>query len=218
MSLRVVLYAEGGNETRSELGLPPAPGEPLLEDDLGPAHLLVRRCLADARRIPENAVRFEAPKRTARGRIAVGAELYDRRVTLRQLLVWPMTPKQPARPELAVVLVDCDAEPGRKQKLEGWVSDLPGTRIIAVAIQEFEAWLIADTVALNKALGAGPSTAPDPESMKPRQAKELLASWVGAQSRTDRDIRRTLAEICDLDVVAKRCSAFGEFRKELGRS
>jgi hypothetical protein len=63
--------------------------------------------------------------------------LYGNRNDLRRLLVWPMGSNDPARrPDVAIVLVDGDEDRGRKQLLEGWVSNLAVTSVIAVAIQE----------------------------------------------------------------------------------
>jgi hypothetical protein len=212
MSLRVVLYAEGGNETAGEIALPPAPGTPLLEDNLGAGHILVRRCLELTRKIPAPAVRFEAPLRDRRGNVARGTALLHRE-TLRQLLSWPLAHK---RPDLVVILVDCDEEQDRKARLEDCVSDLVVSKVIAVAVQEFEAWLIADHAAVCKALDA-PLTVPrDPERMARREAKGLLASWMGSRPESsERNVRRTLANLCDLDIVRRRCSAFDELLRDL---
>ena len=190
------------------------------EEHLGPAHILVRRCLVADRSIPEGAVRFEGPMRTPRACAAVGTALYGTRQSLRRLLTWPMHPKAPQQPDLAVVLVDADGDTGRKTRLEAWCSDRPVTKVIGVAIQEFEAWLIADIRALKGALNAAPRAPTHLESMKGREAKELFALWLRTHvpDRSEREIRMTLASTCELDEVAKRCSAFDVFRKELARS
>ena len=212
MSLRAVLYAEGGNETAGEPGLPPAPGAALLEDDLGSGHVLVRRCLELTRGVPAAAVRFEAPLRDRRGNVARGAALLQRE-TLRQLLSWPL-PRM--RPELVVVLVDCDEDPGRKARLEEIVAGIAVSTVIAVAVQEFEAWLVADHRAVCQALDATLSAPKEPERMARREAKGLLATWMGDRTAVDqRGIRRTLAGLCDLDIVRRRCTAFDQFLRDL---
>jgi len=212
MSLRVVLYAEGGNETTGEAGLPPAPGTSLLEGNLGSGHVLVRRCLELTRNLPAPAVRFEAPLRDRRGNVARGTALLHRE-TLRQLLTWPLAHM---RPDLAVVLVDGDEDLSRKARLEELVSDIAVSRVIAVAVQEFEAWLIADHAAVRKALGAALPAPADPERMARREAKGLLASWMGDRTESSkRGIRMTLASLCDLEVVRRRCAAFDEFLRAL---
>jgi hypothetical protein len=212
MSLRVVLYAEGGNETAGEVGIPPAPGTPLREDNLGSGHILVRRCLELTRNIPAPAVRFEAPLRDRRGNVARGTALLHRE-TLRQLLTWPLAHR---RPELVVVLVDCDEDQSRRARLEEFVSDVAVPKVIGVAVQEFEAWLIADHAAACQALGAAPTAPRDPERMSRREAKGLLASWMGDRPESsERGIRMTLANLCDLEVVRRRCAAFDHFLRAL---
>ncbi len=212
MSLRVVLYAEGGNETAGAIGLPPAPGTTLHEDNLGSGHLLLRRCIEKARNIPAPAIRFEAPLRDRRGNVARGTQLLHRE-TVRQLLSWPLASK---RPDLVVILVDADEDTGRKAKLEETLSDLVVTRVVAVAVQEFEAWLIADHPAVVQTLGHAPPMPKDPERMARREAKALLESWVGERAApSERVVRRTLATLCDLDVVSRRCAAFDQFLREL---
>jgi len=130
VTLRVVLYGEGGREVSGELGPPPRSGEVLIEKALGPAHVLVRRCLELARGLPDKAVQFEAPVRDSRARVARGTALYAHRQTLRRLLTWA---DASMRPELAIVLVDCDGFPRRKAELDEWVADLPVTKVIGVA-------------------------------------------------------------------------------------
>lgn len=99
--MRIVVYAEGPSERAGEIALPPAPGQPLTEEHLGPVHVLVRRLLVQERRLPEGAIGFEAPL-LVRGREARGSHLYTS-TTLRQLLRWARTEK---RPDLAIVIVD----------------------------------------------------------------------------------------------------------------
>ena len=212
MSLRVVLYAEGGNETAGEIGIPPAAGTPLLEDNLGSGHILVRRCLDLTRNIPAAAIRFEGPLRDRRANVARGTALLHKE-TLRQLLTWPVARM---RPDLVVVLVDCDEDKGRKTRLEELVADLVVSKVIAVAVQEFEAWLIADHAAVCQAFGTTLPPPRDPERMDRREAKALLESWmVHRPESTERAMRMTLANLCDLDVVRQRCAAFDDFLRAL---
>jgi hypothetical protein len=170
VSLRVVLYAEGSGETLGELSsFQSAPGTPLAEEQLGAGHVLARRAIASARGIPEDAVLFEAPLRTARGLVAHGSDFLNR-TTLRRLLTWPDLQR---RPELAIVLVDADGEANRGARLERDIEGLAHA-VVGVAKQEFEAWLIADHAALNAVLGLALQESQSPEEMKPREAKQLL--------------------------------------------
>lgn len=212
--MKVVLYAEGVGETGK--GLLPAPGDVLPEELLGPAHVLVRRGLQRERRIPEAATQFVAPQRV-RARQPKGSDLHHRQ-TLRQLLSWPLASR---RPDLAVVFVDADGERARQRTLEAHVEGLPIPKVLAVAVQEFEAWLLADTSALAEALQRTVQAGPSPESLDPGVAKKTLNDWMAEQA-ADPDqrlaLRREIAERCALDEVSRCCSAFATFLRALGEA
>jgi len=211
-ALRIVLYAEGGGETTGELEGLRAPGDPLRDEEQGPGHLLVRRAVTLAGSVPEQAIVFEEPLRTRRGRLPRGSDLHDTN-TLAQLLTWGTRSRQP---DLCVVLVDSNGDTRRKERLNAAMSGLTVPKVIAMAIAEFEAWLIADHQAVARVLGSGPVDLGPPESLSPRSAKNALKSWIVAAARDGNEVRRTLARICDLGVLAKRCGAFATFLKELG--
>lgn len=151
MTVRVVLLAEGAGETGGTQTLLPAAGDTLTDAMLGPAHSLVRRAVAQGWSVPAEAVRFEVPLRTTRGTIPRGSELLDRG-TLRRVLLWA---RPTLRPDLNIVLVDADAEgaTARRDRLTTATQDLPGVRVIAVAVREFEAWLLADADTLRSVTG-----------------------------------------------------------------
>jgi hypothetical protein len=211
MNPRVVLYAEGGNETGGS-GPPPTPGAEMHDDALGAAHLLVRRVLAAAWGIPLAAVRFIGPLRR-RGVVIRGSQLLDRE-TLRQALSFG---SERRRPDFAVVLVDEDGDDARHRTVDGHVADLPLPRVVGCAVREFEAWLIADHAPVRAMLG--PLQAPASiEQLRPTEAKALLAGWASSGNVAEIELRRTLASQCDLDDVAHRCAAFARFRNDVGRS
>ncbi len=103
--MRVVLYAEGSGEAAGTTTLPPLPGAPLNEAEIGAGHVLLRRCLERERKIPAAAIQFLGPLRF-RGAVARGSTLRTKQA-LRQLLTWPSASR---RPDLAVVLVDAENE------------------------------------------------------------------------------------------------------------
>lgn len=90
------------------------------------------------------------------------------------------------RPELAVVLVDCDDHLDRRKLLLEHVTGIVVPRAIGVPVQEFEAWLVADEVAVRAACGRTVPKAPGPEGMKPGEAKQLLGQWLASVARPSR--------------------------------
>jgi hypothetical protein len=210
MSIRVVVHAEGSKETGA-ITLRPKPGSALTEDQLGAAHILVRRCVIAASGAPQAAIRLLEPLRLRTGRVARGSSLLDGN-TLRQLLAWPL---RETRPDLAVLLIDADGYPDRRRELGEWTKGAMLQPVIGVAVQEFEAWLVADDAAVGAALRLAFPTPSAPESMAPGEAKKLLEAAIGQQGAGPQQIRRTIAALADLDRVAKRAPAFQHFRTDL---
>jgi len=211
--VRVVVYAEGQGELKGAKNRKLSPGSPLTEEDLGSAHLLVRRCLERVRGVDPSAVRFEAPLHNTRGKVVKGSMLHSRD-TLRPLLFWGGANKQP---DLAIVLVDADGDAGRQRLLDEAIEGVPVKAVVAVAIQEFEAWLVADPDALKSILRKPLSVPKSPEKLSRREAKELLQQWCEehARSRDAAELRRDLARQCDLDTLAQKCTAFASFLSKL---
>ncbi|HZI13531.1 MAG TPA: DUF4276 family protein [Myxococcus sp.] len=210
---RVVIYAEGAGELAGTVRTQHAPGSPLRPEELGAAHLLVRRCLERTRDLDPSLIQFEEPLRTRRGKLARGSDLYTPE-TLRLLLTWADVSKEP---ELSVVLVDQDADAGRQESLTMAIQDIPVETVIGVAIEEFEAWLIADPEALKSVFRQPVRLDRSPEKLRRREAKEQLQQWSEqhASSKDAAELRRKLAEQCDLDTVAQQCSAFADFLNRL---
>lgn len=220
MSLHLVLYAEGPAEDRGEMTWLPAPGSPMEAEHLGPAHCLVARLVAASSPIPEPAVKFLAPLRV-QGRRHQGSDLLSRK-RLRQLLTFATAER---RPHLVIVMVDEDGQGSRLDELRRLTDGLAQPHVIAVAVREFEAWLIADAQAL-AAVFPGVLTPTDPESMPPTQAKTLLRSWLEEQSSAAtqadraeevRQARIELARRSDFDRLLQ-LRAFQRFRDDLRRA
>jgi uncharacterized protein DUF4276 len=209
--VRVVLYAEGGRDRGSSSQV--APREPLPDEALGPAHILVRRCLLEA--VSDLIVTFEAPKRHRAGRSAKGSDLRSSKL-LRQLITFAIN-----RPDLVVVLIDADGEGRRRlRSLEAIVEQCkrPHPVVVGVPVQEFEAWLVADQSSVHEVVGHHYDSLVEPESLAPTEAKEWLdrvTSRSYSEVHEKRKAHRGIAAACDLDRLAGRCRAFERFRKKL---
>ena len=212
MVTRVVLYAEGSAELGFAARPTCRPGHALESRTLGPAHELVRRCIEHVSSSMPDDVKFEAPLLCG-GRHAVGSDLSDRR-NLRQLLTWP---DLSMRPDLAVLLVDHDGTPERRSTLRGLLSTPPltSTWVLGIAIEEFEAWLVADIVALGNALGESIPQDKNPESLPPGRAKSTLLEHIGKRQLDEPKVRMQVAASCDIDRVSKECRAFEDFLTDL---
>jgi hypothetical protein len=213
--MRVVLYAEGPNET----GLTERPplsgrGSSIVDDDLGPAHLLTRRCIDHVTKHKLPSIQFHAPLRLGAAS-ARGSHLLDPK-RLEELLTWV----HPARtPDLAVVIVDADgAESARRKTLNEVISQrevfLPPT-VVAIAVEEFESWLVADQHPINRALGHE-IDALDLKNWRPGKAKSwLMRRLAGVGAKEQEQIRRTLCQDCDLDVISNSSPSFTRFLDDL---
>jgi len=207
MSLRVALIAEGSGDlgSSSRLNLPRATvNEALINDELGPAHWLIRRAVAAAKGMPEDAVTFVAPLRLPTGRAPRGSDLLLRRNLARLVAYPPLTP----RPDLIIVLIDEDGEADRAANLNAARPALPPDALLtAVAVREFEAWLISDGGALRTLDLPGPPPA-NPEQTDPRAAKTWLGNATAASLSPAFTIRCDLARLVDLSVLRKRSVSF----------
>lgn len=215
MTIRVVVHAEGTREllaSRTETRPPPAPGQALLGDlgELGAAHIIVRRVIDYVSDVPEKAIQFDQGFRTTQGKLPRGSDLLheDR---LRKLMTW--FPMGPEPPDLAVVFVDCDGEESRYARLRSVVEVLrvPPQRVVTVAVQEFEAWLIADGNAVEAVVGTRVDE-PNPEDLEVREAKEMLERVLARDPHAQRSsIARTLS----IGEVEGRCASFHRFIGDL---
>jgi len=94
-------------------------------------------------------------------------------------------------------------------------SHLLATRVIGVAVEEFESWLIGDPQALFQTV-PGSIPPPDIETLDPREAKRLLQQWIGnQQAKTDVQVRLSLANLLSLETLESRCPSFARFTLDL---
>ena len=216
---RIVLYCEGLRESTPGNQYPPIPGEVLEDGQWGAAHWLVARLVEADHDLPRRALRFVAPMHW-RGQMVRGSQLRNRKC-IRRVLSWP---SEQDRPDLAIVMIDADQDAWRKrqQMLRRHIEDLaiaPPT-VIAVAVREFEAWLIADTKAAGTALRRAVRRSRAPEQLQPTQAKQILGDWVGGAEGFEHPgaARVAIAQNLDLETVAKCCPAFGRLRTDLRKA
>lgn len=188
----------------------------LSEEQLGPAHFLLRRAIASARSLRTSEIVFEEGQRAVIGRrprVPRGSDLLKRRV-FRTILSWP-TPR--GQPDLAVVLVDRDEDSKRASKLRRYCDELRSPVVVAVAVKEFEAWLVADDASVGRVLGTKFPTLAKPETLSVGEAKDSLRAAIARSEIGAMDARRRIATECDLAIVAKRCRSFTRLLKDLGR-
>jgi len=205
--MRIVLYAEGAAEDAVGGSPPPTPREILRPEELGAAHVLVSRMVERNSKIPAAAVQFVGPLRLGIRPVRGGDLLREKNV--RRLLSWPPSDRLP---DLAVLLIDDDGKK-RRNEISAWVRDVTVEAVVAVPVQEFEAWLIADVEAVP---GTGELPA-HPESLAPGRAKELLRNRLTPGCANVVDILKARTEIArraDLARLAK-LPAFTAFESDL---
>lgn len=131
---------------------------------------------------------------------------------MREILTWIPSPNR-LRPQLAVVLVDEDGVADRGRKLRDATSDpdlLP--HVVAVAVREFESWLLADSAAVAAVAGQPLPSRQAVEDMEPGAAKVALTRVLGAER--SRLARREIAARSDLALLAQLRS-FGTFLHDM---
>lgn len=212
-SVCMVVHAEGPGD----LGTTPwdlSPKDSLQPDDLGPAHIIVQRILTEGAQIPAAAIDFVEPLRTKTGARAQGSQLL-KPSTLDEILAgWLLAPP------FIVLLVDSDDQPPAERAaiLEEALKRNLLRGAVGVAVKEFESWLIADAQAISQVIGKVENTCQAPENLACSAAKQNLQKWskdIAQPSRQLVDIRRELANVMSLDVVANICPSFKAFRQAL---
>jgi hypothetical protein len=212
MSVRVVLYAEGAGD--APRGFDDSPAWAIAEDDLGPAHVLVRRALARARGAPEPAVTFRGRYRDEDGGHLTGSDLLDRDRREKLSVLHELADD---RVDLVLFLIDRDGEAPRTPDhlATGWTAPTP--LVVGVPREELEAWLLGDATGVSARLSTAPPARP--EELEPGAAKAWLqarvADVVGPGRDAAREVRADLARRADLDRLDRACPSFAAFRRAL---
>jgi hypothetical protein len=137
-------------------------------------------------------------------------------------LEWALQEKYDAM----ILLIDQDGQKNRREEIrkaqEFWhqgkleLSRLP--RAMGVAVQMFDAWMLADEKALTEVLGYTVAKQRDPESIRePKKAcRKLLDNC--ANKMAQREMYAGIALRLDLDVLSSRCSkGFKPFAERVQR-
>jgi len=113
-----------------------------------------------------------------------------------------------------VVLIDQDSDKTRHKSADfaqnTTITSIP--RAIGIAVRTFDAWFLADHIALAKVCGATVDPQADPETHRdPKTACECIVDDAGSPIRL-RDLYSALAEYADLELLRERCpKGFGVF-------
>ncbi len=106
-----------------------------------------------------------------------------------------------------VVLIDQDSDKTRHQSAafaqNTTITSIP--RAIGIAVRTFDAWFLADHIAMAKSCGATVDPQPDPETHRdPKSACESFVNEAAAPIRL-RDLYSAIAEHIDVNLLRKRC-------------
>ena len=107
-----------------------------------------------------------------------------------------------------ILLVDRDQVGERLNEItdaQNHTSICDSPRALGVAVEAFDAWMLADQQALSGVLGVNIQTQPDPESIAhPKQHFKDLLAELGAAS-VDAGLYARIAEKLDISILATRC-------------
>lgn len=199
--MRILVVGEGAHEVP-----PPAEQEEGVSGPAGALAIFVSRLLSG-----ENEYAYDRVRRVKELRKKMpGAKrlhgVRGRKGMKRTSLLWMLHAQQTGYDAL-VLVVDNDQQPDRIKEInEAQDSDhVRISRALGVAIESFDAWILADEVALSWVLDRPVETQPDPESIpypKPR-CKELASDALNAVVL--REVYAAVAEHADLNKVKQRC-------------
>ena len=196
--MRVLVVGEGKHELTDE-----NPSSPLVE--------LVRRMLpAD---VEFHREKVSSPKvRTHRLRGKAEAA-YEKRA-----LAWLSYATRESFDAL-ILLIDHDGEADREKGIERAQNDtrMPLRRAMGVAIRTFDAWMLADNVALGQALDCSVPVQRSPEGVRdPKSVCKRLQSDSACELGLT-EVYFRVARVVDLDRLKTRCPrGFGPFANRVG--
>lgn len=109
--------------------------------------------------------------------------------------------------DCVIGLIDRDGDPSRIRSVDNAQDDerIIFPRAFGVAIETFDAWFMADEVALSKCFGVQIQAQPDPESFE--NAKDAIKEMRdrGTRSETLADCYASLASLANIDLMERRC-------------
>lgn len=227
MNLRITVYAEGATERTGldkDTRLQSRPAEILPEEQLGPVHILIKRVISSPHLKQEPKIDFLTMNRIVedRGkprphfRIPRGGDISNVKY-IRQFLTNIMAK---SNTHMVIIVFDADGNPGLKREIEDKIADIPTPHVIGMAIQEFEAWLIADQKTIVDRLKSNLNQSTDPEKMKRGEAKKLYNKWLNDSDdpediTTSSEIRIHIARNCNLEILKKRCPSIEQFTRDI---
>lgn len=122
--------------------------------------------------------------------------------------------------DAVVFLIDEDGDSERQKAIDGGQATpeprMP--RACGLAIQTFDAWMLADETAIGQALGETVDRQPDPEKLpSPKADFRRLHDGSTCEERP-RDVYANIAHCVNLEVLTHRCPrGFAPFRERLAK-
>lgn len=112
-------------------------------------------------------------------------------------------------------MIDRDEDAHRQSRVEEAAGRGNVTTVVALAKEEFEAWLASDPKAFAAVTGSSAPVPPEPDAMPRGEAKNWLRSIIGGSNEAE--LRKALARAIRLEQL-QRLSAFERFSRNLGRA
>lgn len=209
--MRILLLAEGIHEFANE-GAPGLTATVPQEPRFGALRVLVERVIG-------KGIEFECKRVSDRD--AIPARRFtvkgDSRKLVQRLEGWLRVAKK-QNFDAVVAVIDRDDDPDRIRQVDAaQISELPTKRAFGVAIRSFDAWMLADEVALSQALGQTVQPQPDPEvESNPKREVERLHKE-NSCTKWMRDVYAEVMAVVRVDQLDKRCpKGFAPFHRRLG--